>query len=147
MGIPGALLVPLLVGRRAGQGWLGLTVAAGWMVLTAGLLAWPGAWALWVVIGGLAQGAGVSLAFTLVVVRAGSDAVARDLSGMVQLVGYGIGAGGPLLVGALYGATGGWVAPLLALTAVGVAYAGAALVAGRAVLIGAEGTPLRSAER
>jgi CP family cyanate transporter-like MFS transporter len=146
MGIPGALLVPLLVGRRSGQGWLGLTVAAGWLVLIVGLLAWPGAWVLEVVVGGLAQGAGVSLAFTLMVVRAGNDAVARDLSGMAQLVGYGIGARGPLLVGALYGATGGWAAPLLLLAAVGVVYGALALVAGRAVLIGAEDAPLRSVE-
>ena len=140
MGIPGALLVPLLVGRRAGQGWLGLAVAAGWVTLAVGLLAWPGAWGVWVAVGGLAQGAGVSLAFTLMVVRAGDDAVARDLSAMAQLVGYAVGAGGPLLVGALYGATGGWVTPLLVLAAVGVAYGAFALVAGRAVLIGAEGT-------
>jgi MFS transporter, CP family, cyanate transporter len=140
MGIPGALLVPILVGRRAGQGWLGLAVAAGWVALAVGLLAEPGAWGLWVTVGGLAQGAGVSLAFTLMVVRAGNDAVARDLSAMAQLVGYAVGAGGPLLVGALYGATGGWVAPLLVLAAVGVAYGAFALVAGRAVLIGAEGT-------
>ncbi|GAB3347696.1 MFS transporter [Modestobacter lapidis] len=140
MGIPGALLVPLLIGRRAGQGWLGLAVAAGWVVLATGLLAWPAGWGLWVTLGGLAQGAGVSLAFTLMVVRAGTDAVARDLSGMSQLVGYGLGAGGPLLVGSLYGAAGGWTAPLLLMAAVGVAYGAFALVAGRAVVIGTEST-------
>jgi CP family cyanate transporter-like MFS transporter len=57
---------------------------------------------------------------------------------MSQLVGYGVGAGGPLLVGALYAASGGWVAPLLGMAAVGVAYGALALVAGRAVVIGTE---------
>ncbi len=138
MGIPGALLVPILIGRRPGQGWLGLAIATGWVTLAAGLLSWPAGWGLWVTIGGLAQGAGVALAFTLMVVRAGNDAVARDLSGMSQLVGYALGAGGPLLIGALYGVSGGWAVPLLAMAVLGVAYGAVALVAGRAMVIGPE---------
>jgi CP family cyanate transporter-like MFS transporter len=110
------------------------------VVLFAGLLAWPAGWGLWVTVGGLAQGAGVALAFTVAVLRAADESAARQVSGMSQLVGYGLGATGPLLTGALYGATGGWAVPLATLTALGICYAGIAAAAGRPVTIG--GAPL-----
>src|SRR3954447_1527328 len=136
VGILGALLVPALIGRRRGQVGLGLVVGAGWVVLFTGLLAWPAGWGLWVTVGGLAQGAGVALSFTVIVLRAHDEGTARRISGMSQLVGYGIGATGPLLVGGLYGATGGWVVPLATLAGLGVCYAGVAAAAGRPVTIG-----------
>lgn len=136
VGIAGALLVPALVGRWRGQVGFGLVVGAGWVVLFTGLLAWPAGWVLWVTLGGLAQGAGVALAFTVIVLRAHDEAAARRLSGMAQLVGYGIGATGPLVAGGLYGATGSWVLPLGTLAGLGVCYALVAAVAGRAVTIG-----------
>jgi MFS transporter, CP family, cyanate transporter len=136
VGIVGALLVPALVGRRRGQVGLGLVVGAGWVVLFAGLLAWPAGWVLWVAVGGLAQGAGVALSFTVIVLRAADEAAARGLSGMSQLVGYAIGATGPLLAGGLYGATGGWVVPLAVLAGLGICWAGLAAVAGRPGTIG-----------
>jgi CP family cyanate transporter-like MFS transporter len=137
VGIAGALLVPALVGRWSTQVGFGVVVGVGWVVLFAGLLAAPAAWGLWVTIGGLAQGAGVALAFTVVVLRASDADAARRVSGMAQLVGYGIGATGPLLAGGLYGATGGWTVPLVVLGALAVCYAGVAALAGRPVLIGA----------
>jgi CP family cyanate transporter-like MFS transporter len=89
-----------------------------------------------VTVGGLAQGAGVALAFTVAVLRAADESTARQVSGMSQLIGYGIGATGPVLTGGLYGATGGWVVPLATLGALGVCYAGIAAAAGRPVTIG-----------
>jgi hypothetical protein len=59
---------------------------------------------------------------------------------MAQLVGYGIGATGPLLAGGLYGATGGWGVPLATLAGIAVCYAGVAAVAGRPVTIGGPAT-------
>jgi MFS transporter, CP family, cyanate transporter len=136
VGILGALLVPALIGRWRGQVGLGLVVGAAWVVLFTGLLAWPGGWGLWVTVGGLAQGAGVALSFTVIVLRAHDEGVARQISGMAQLVGYGIGATGPLLAGGLYGATGGWAVPLATLAGLGVCYAGVAAAAGRPVTLG-----------
>ncbi|MBB3087035.1 MFS transporter [Geodermatophilus sabuli] len=139
LGIPGTLVVPAVLARRrpgAGQSGLGLAVAAVWAVLFAGLLVAPQAWALWAVVGGLAQGAGISLAFTLVVLRARDDASARRLSGMAQLVGYAVGAAGPLVVGAFYSASGGWGAPLALLLGGAGAYAVAVAVAGRPRTVG-----------
>jgi CP family cyanate transporter-like MFS transporter len=136
VGIAGALLVPALVGRRRGQVGFGLVIGAGWVVFFAGLLVWPAGWVLWVVVGGLAQGAGVALAFTVVVLRAADEVAARRLSGMVQLVGYGIGATGPLVAGGLYGATGSWLVPLGTLAGLGVCYALVGAAAGRPVTVG-----------
>ncbi|WP_138734566.1 MFS transporter [Modestobacter excelsi] len=136
VGIVGALLVPALIGRWRGQVGLGLVVGAAWVVLFAGLLGWPAGWGLWVTVGGLAQGAGVALSFTVIVLRAHDEGAARRISGMAQLVGYGIGATGPLLAGGLYGATGGWVVPLATLAGIGVGWTAVAAVAGRPVTIG-----------
>jgi CP family cyanate transporter-like MFS transporter len=136
LGIPGAAIVPALLGRWGNQVGLAVVVAAGWALVPAGLLLWPAAWPTWVVVGGLAQGAGISLAFALVVLRSADDEVVRRLSGMSQLVGYSVGAVAPLAVGGLYAATGGWTAPLLLLLAAAAALCAAGSVAGRPVTLG-----------
>ncbi|SFT52144.1 MFS transporter, CP family, cyanate transporter [Geodermatophilus amargosae] len=132
-GIAGSLLVPAVLARRRGQAGLALGVAALWSVPVAGLLVLPGSWPAWAAVGGLAQGAGIAFAVTLVVLRAADGAVAARLSGMSQLVGYGVGALGPVVVGALSEVTGGWTAPLLLLLALGLGLAAAGLVAARPV--------------
>ena len=136
LGIAGTLLIPALAMRRPHQGWLGLLVAGGWAVMLGGLLLWPAAWVVWTVVGGVAQGAGISLAFTLLVLRSHDPEVARDLSGMTQLVGYTLGAAGPVVVGVLYESTGGWTAPLLLLLAVTAMTGAAGVAAGRDRTIG-----------
>ena len=137
LGIPAALAVPALIGRRPGQTWLALAVATSWGALFAGLLLAPSAWLLWTVAGGLAQGAGISLAFTVLVLRAADADVVRRLSSMSQLVAYTMGAAGPFAVGALYAAAGGWTVPLLLMVAVCAGMAVSGWLAGRPVLIGA----------
>jgi len=132
-GIAGSLLVPAVLARSAGQAGTALGVAALWSVPVAGLLVLPGAWPAWAVVAGLAQGAGIAFAVTLVVLRAADGAVAARLSGMSQLVGYGLGALGPVVVGALSEATGGWTVPLLLLLALALGLAAAGLVAARPV--------------
>ena len=131
LGIPGTLIVPLVLRRSTSQRGLGLTVAAGWAVLVLGLLAAPAAWPVWAVVGGVAQGAGLALAFTLVVLRSADEEQARRLSGMGQLVGYGGGALAPLVVGALYAASGSWSLPLAFLVVLVVVQGGVLFVAGR----------------
>jgi CP family cyanate transporter-like MFS transporter len=137
LGIAGALAVPALVGRWRDQRLLAGAVAGGWAVFTGGLLLWPGAWLLWTVVGGVVQGAGISLAMTLVVLRGHDHDVVRRLSGMQQLVGYGVAAAGPLAVGALYAATGGWTAPLAMLVGCSVAMLPVGLASGRRGRVGA----------
>jgi len=136
LGIPGAVAVPALLGRWRSQVGLAGAVAAGWAVVPVGLLLWPAAWPVWILVGGVAQGAGISLAFALVVLRSADDEVVRRVSGMSQLVGYSVGAAAPLVVGGLYAASGGWTAPLLLLLGVAAAFCVAGSVAGRPVVLG-----------
>ena len=136
LGIPGALIVAPLLGRWRGQSGLAVAVALSWAVVPAGLLLWPAAWPAWVVVGGLVQGAGISLAFALVVLRSADDSVVPRMSSMSQLVGYSVGAVSPLVVGALYAATGGWAVPLVVLLAVCAALGAAGAVAGRPDAVG-----------
>ena len=78
-----------------------------------GLLVAPQLWLLWSVLGGAAQGGGITIIFIVIVRLVSNDDDARRLSAFVQGGGYLIGSAGPLVAGALHGATGGWTAPLL----------------------------------
>ncbi len=135
-GIAGSLLVPAVLVRRPGQAGIAAAVAGLWLVPFTGLLVAPSAWPAWAVLGGLAQGAGIALALTLVVLRSADADTAARLAGMTQLVGYSVGALGPVTVGALSEATGGWTAPLLLMLAVGAGLAVAGVAAARPVRIG-----------
>lgn len=115
LGIGTAVLAPALAVRRPDQRALTLGVCAGWALALAGLLVVPSLYLLWCAVGGLAQGAGIGLALTLIVLRARTPGSARDLSGAVQSVGYLVGSTGPLLMGLLRDSSGGWTLPLLAL--------------------------------
>ncbi|WP_326558745.1 CynX/NimT family MFS transporter [Micromonospora sp. NBC_01796] len=115
LGVGTAVLAPMLAVRRPDQRALTVVVCAGWALGLAGLLVAPGAYPVWCAIAGLAQGAGIGLALTLIVLRARTPESARDLSGTVQSVGYLVGSTGPLLMGLLRDASGGWTLPLLTL--------------------------------
>jgi MFS transporter, CP family, cyanate transporter len=61
---------------------------------------------------GLGLGVGTfPLLLALINLRTRTSAGASSLSGFTQGVGYAISGAGPVLVGVLYGATGGWTAP------------------------------------
>lgn len=126
-GIATALSVPVIAVRLPDQRRLVTLVAGLFGVGIVGLLfaARPGAW-VWMVLLGLAQGTGISLGLTLFVLRTRSATAAGELSGMAQTVGYLVAALGPLTIGVLHGATGGWSASLLELLAV----SGVILIAG-----------------
>jgi CP family cyanate transporter-like MFS transporter len=80
---------------------------------------------------GIGQGTGISLALTLVVLRAPDGSRAASLSGMAQGVGYVLAAGGPSALGALHDLTGGWEAPVAVMIAATFALLATGLVAGR----------------
>ncbi|RKN21170.1 MFS transporter [Micromonospora musae] len=131
LGIATAVLTPTLAARRGDQRGLGLLVCLTWAACLLGLLAAPSWYLVWATIGGLAQGAGIGLALTLLVLRARTPESARDLSGTVQSVGYLLGATGPVLVGVLHDGSGGWTFPLTTLCVAVAAMAVAVLGAGR----------------
>ena len=116
VGIPMGFVVGALAGRMRDQ--RPLVLGAG----TLGIVGWSGVLlaptavpSLWVVLLGLCFGTGFTLVLALFVLRADDAPHAVALSGMAQSVGYTLAAIGPIAVGALHDATGGWTLPLLCL--------------------------------
>ena len=105
-------------------------------VAMIGLIVAPGWASLWIVLMGLGMGAGIILGLAFVGLRARHAQQAASLSGMAQFVGYLLAASGPLLIGALHDALGGWSAALALCAAACAAMAAAGLYAGRAIQIG-----------
>jgi MFS transporter, CP family, cyanate transporter len=128
-----ALLAPMLAHRARDQRLL-ITVAA--LATAAGLagsLFAPAASAVaWTLLLGLGQGASLGLAIFFTMARAPDPVASASLSGFAQSTGYLIAAAGPLAVGFLHTATGGWAVPVLALLGVGALQLWAGLLAGRA---------------
>nr|WP_123294623.1 MULTISPECIES: MFS transporter [unclassified Curtobacterium] len=112
LAVVGALGVPLLAAKWRPRAIIAL-VAFLWLAMPLGLLFAPQLWLLWSVLGGAAQGGGITVIFIVIVRIVSSDADARRMSAFVQGGGYLIGSAGPLVAGALHGATGDWTAPLL----------------------------------
>jgi MFS transporter, CP family, cyanate transporter len=135
--IPTCLLVPVWAGRARDQR---LAIALTLVVYgagLAGLLAAPGAApAVWATLLGFAQGSLLALAFLLFGLRAADQEHAAQLSAMAQTVGYAVAAAGPLLIGVLREATGGWTAPLILLLALPVPLFAAGMAAGRTRQVG-----------
>jgi MFS transporter, CP family, cyanate transporter len=134
--IPTTFIAPVLAHRMRDQ----RKAVAGCVALTAigltGILLAPSSTALvWVVIMGLGQGAALSLALLMIVLRAGDDHTAARLSSMAQGFGYLLAATGPLLTGLLHAATGGWSVPLLCLLALCAVELWAGLAAARARVV------------
>lgn len=86
---------------------------------------------LWAVLLGCGQGATISLALMVIVLRSSNQHEAMALSGMAQGVGYLIAAIGPTLLGALYDLAHDWTLPLSVLLGLLVAQAGAGYLAGK----------------
>jgi CP family cyanate transporter-like MFS transporter len=112
LAVVGALGVPLLAAKWRPAAIIAL-VGTLWLAMPLGLLFAPQLWLLWSVLGGAAQGGGITVIFIVIVRIVSSDADARRMSAFVQGGGYLIGSAGPLVAGALHGATGDWTAPLL----------------------------------
>jgi MFS transporter, CP family, cyanate transporter len=119
VGAVGALLAPAQAGRMRTQRPLILAVTLAYAVGLGGLLLWPAdGTPIWVAAFGLAQGGGFALALTLIVLRSPTPLVAARLGGVAQCLGYLLAALGPLALGALHDATGGWTWPVALLLAV-----------------------------
>ncbi len=139
LGAPLSLLVPPLAARRPGQGGWVVAVTASTAAGIVGLLTAPDAApALWAVLYGAGTGAAFPLAMTLILVRSRDAAQTGRLSAAAQSVGYLLAATGPLAVGLLHEATGGWTAGLLVLLAVLIPQLVAGLLAARPRLVRAD---------
>jgi MFS transporter, CP family, cyanate transporter len=114
-----SLLVPALAHRTRDQRWLtGVVVAVSAVGLAGSAFAPVGGAAAWVLVLGAGQGAALGLAIYFTMARAPDPVAAASLSSFTQGVGYLVASAGPLMVGFLHTATGGWAVPAVALLAV-----------------------------
>nr|WP_246210998.1 MFS transporter [Phytoactinopolyspora alkaliphila] len=121
LGIAGAIAVPMIIGRMTIRYATAAVLAGLWIVLLAGVALAPEVWILWCLLGGVGQGGSLALGLSLIALRSTGPDAARNVSAMVQTVGYSLGAAGPVLVGSIHAATDGWSMPLYALIALAVA--------------------------
>src|SRR5581483_3905 len=123
------LVVPSLIGTAAGLAgsvWAPLGSAAGWVLLL-----------------GVSQGATLALAIYFTMARAPDPAAAASLSGLAQSVGYLVASMGPLALGLLHSATGGWDAPFALLLAVAAVQLVSGLLAARHKVLPNDANPTR----
>jgi CP family cyanate transporter-like MFS transporter len=135
MGLPAGLIVPVLAARMRRVGLLVQLGVACFVVGYLGLLFAPAlAPLLWVIFAGLGPLI-FPVCLVLINLRTRSHHTSIALSGVVQTIGYTVGAFGPLVVGVLHNSTGSWTVPLvflLATTAI-AAVSGAMLFGSRSV--------------
>ena len=111
-----ALAVPMIATRIGRQSVLAVAVVCLSVIGLLGVIVGgTGGAVVWAVLLGLGQGGQLSLALTLVNLRAASASVATSLSTVAQSVGYLIAAVGPVATGILHGASGSWTVPLVVL--------------------------------
>jgi CP family cyanate transporter-like MFS transporter len=117
VGIPLGFAVPVLAARLRDQRAVVAGVVLTMVVGIGGLMVAPAAGWAWTVVLGIGTGSAFPLAYTLLSLRSPSPSVAARLSGMAQTGGYLLAGFGPLAMGVLHGATGGWHVPLTLLLA------------------------------
>ncbi|HSR84858.1 MAG TPA: MFS transporter [Streptosporangiaceae bacterium] len=128
-----ALAIPMLAQRAGDQrrlaAWSMVTTGAGLAgaVFGPAQLAAPA-----IVLLGLGQGATLGLGIFYTMARAPEPVTAATLSAFAQGIGYLIASAGPLVIGYLHDATGGWAVPGLALLLVAVLQLVTGWLAGRA---------------
>jgi CP family cyanate transporter-like MFS transporter len=128
-----AMAMPMVAHRARDQRLLvAATVLAIAVGLTGTLVASAGSAAAWTLLLGLGQGSSLGLAIFFTAARAPDPVTAASLSGFAQSTGYLIAAAGPLGVGFLHRATGGWTVPVLTLLGVVGLQFWAGWLAGRA---------------
>jgi CP family cyanate transporter-like MFS transporter len=141
-GLITSLSTPMLAQRVGDQR---LLVAPAVIVTALGLLgalyAPLGSEVIWMLALGAAQGAALGLAIFFTMARAPDPGTAASLSSLAQAVGYLVAAAGPLAVGFLHTATGGWTVPIMVLLVICVAEITAGLLAGRAKILPVAGMP------
>ncbi|MGN5376535.1 CynX/NimT family MFS transporter [Streptomyces lasalocidi] len=111
LGVPLSFALSAVAGKLRNQS--GIAVGIG----LCGLAGFAGMWAsastapwLWAFLLGVAN-CSFPLALTMISMRGRDSATVVRLSGFVQSFGYLLSIPGPLVVGVLYGHTGGWRAP------------------------------------
>lgn len=128
-GIPAGFVMPAIAVRmrdpRPVVLALGLLLGGGYLGVWLAPTALPAVWATMLGVSGFA----FPFAMALITARTRDPHITGQLSGFAQSVGYVFAAAGPLLVGVLFAATGGWTVPLWFLLGSAVVFTGAGLIA------------------
>lgn len=139
------LMAPVLRRGRVATGFAATTVL--WVSFPVGMLLAPGLWWLWALAAGAAQGATFTLVLTGVNRWARSPTEARRTAALVQGGGYAVGACGPVVLGTVHGASGGWTVPMLVVlvAALGLGAAGMSSTSNRRAASAADSPVLEPA--
>ncbi|WP_419993817.1 CynX/NimT family MFS transporter [Streptomyces boninensis] len=131
LGVPLAFVLPRVAERLSHQGPIAVVMGLCGLVGYGGLWLWPhgGAW-VWALLLAVSN-CSFPLVLTLIGMRSRTGAGVVKLSAFAQSTGYVISIPGPLVVGGLYSATGGWGAPLALMAALMVIQIAVGVVAGR----------------
>ena len=141
LGIVNGLVMPVVVARVRDLRWVVILLGVLLVVGYVGVLYAPAtaSW-LWATSLGL-SGACFPLALSLITARTRDPHVTARLSGFAQTIGYTLAATGPLLVGFMLAATGGWTIPVWVLIATTVVMVWAGLIASAPGYVDDELTP------
>jgi len=132
-GIAGALLVPMLAGRKNSQRTIVVTLCILEAAALVGILVATNGMVLWLCgLIGFVLGGTFSLSLMFLVLRADTSFIASKLSGFAQAIGYTIAAAGPFLFGYIHDITFNWDASLVMLLVILIIKFIAGLGAGQA---------------
>jgi CP family cyanate transporter-like MFS transporter len=131
LGVPLSFLLSAYAGRLRSQSGIALTLGlfgiAGWAGLWADPAAAPWVWAILLGV----VNAAFPLALTMIALRGRTPATVVQLSAFAQSIGYLFASPGPILIGALHDASGGWRVPLALMVALMIPQIIAGMAAGR----------------
>lgn len=130
-GLAGPLLVPVLAALRWSSVRTVVVIGAAWVLMPAGMLVAPQWWAVWCVLGGLAQAGFFTSVMSVVIRRSRSVDENRRTTAVMQTVGYSVAAIGPVITGWVHQLTGGWAIPFAIVLGVTVVMVAAASFAVR----------------
>jgi CP family cyanate transporter-like MFS transporter len=131
MGVPLSFVLPALAARMRSQGPIAVVLGTFQLAGFAGLWAAPAAapW-VWALLLGIAN-CSFPLVLTMIGMRSRTGPGVVRLSAFAQSTGYLVSIPGPILVGALNQASGGWGLPLALMAALVVPQALCGVLAGR----------------
>mgnify|MGYP001942966821 CR=1 FL=1 len=119
--IPITFIIPVIAERMENQKLLSVLTALFFIVGILGLMVGNKILlVISIIVIGIACGSAFSLSMMFFSMRTSSGKQAAELSGMAQSFGYLFAAAGPVLFGALYDITGGWIFPLTMLVVVAI---------------------------
>lgn len=131
VGVVMSVVVPIVLARLPDQRAVAACGSVLAMLGYLGLLVAPRLAMVWAVVTGVGAGTLFFLALAFFSLRAADPRSSASLAGMGQSIGYLFAAVGPVAIGALHDATGGWRVPLAVLAGVAAVHTVVGLRAGR----------------